>query len=99
MASSRVIAGLDIGTTKIAAAVAENDPSRGLILRGINVVPTEAISRGIVRDLNQAAEHSDQAFSGAVYSSGLATDSAFVGITGRDVAGINCHGEVISEHP
>ncbi|MDQ3024097.1 MAG: cell division protein FtsA, partial [bacterium] len=73
MASSRVICGLDIGTTKIAAAVAENDPSRGLILRGINVVPTEAISRGIVRDLNQAAEHIDQAFSGAIYSSGLST--------------------------
>jgi cell division protein FtsA len=99
MASSRVICGLDIGTTKIAAAVAENDPSRGLILRGINVVPTEAISRGIVRDLNQAAEHIDQAFSGAVYSSGLSTDSAFVGITGRDLTGINCHGEYISEHP
>jgi cell division protein FtsA len=99
MASGRVICGLDIGTTKIAAAVAENDPSRGLILRGINVVATEAISRGIVRDLNQAAEHIDQAFSGAIYSSGLSTDQAFVGITGRDLVGINCRGELTVENP
>jgi cell division protein FtsA len=99
MASSRVICALDIGTTKIAAAVAENDPSRGLILRGINIVPTEAISRGIVRDLNQAAEHIDTAFSGAIYSSGLSTDQAFVGITGRDLVGINCRGELTLDNP
>jgi cell division protein FtsA len=82
MADSKTILGIDIGSTKITAAVGELEPARGLIWRGLNVRPTEAIDRGIIRDLNQATADLDAAYSGAMYTSGLAVDRVYVGITG-----------------
>jgi cell division protein FtsA len=90
MAQSRIILGVDIGSTKIATVVGEMHPSRGLMLRGLRAVATESITRGTVRDLNQAAQDIDDSYSGAMYSSGLSTDRAFIGITGRELSSITC---------
>jgi cell division protein FtsA len=99
MAQRRTIVGIDIGSTKIATVVGEHDPARGLVLRGINVVPSEALNRGVVRDLNQAAEDIDTSYSGAMYSSGLNTDQVFVGMTGRDLESVNCYARLAVESP
>jgi cell division protein FtsA len=99
MAASRIILGIDIGSTKIATVAGEIHPSRGLILRGLRSLPTEAISRGTVRDLNQAAHDIDLSYSGAVYSSGLATEQVYVGITGRELTSINSSATLDIEHP
>ena len=79
MAGGKTILGIDIGSTKITAVVGEHDPARGLIWRAINVKPTEAVDRGVIRDLNQATQDIDSAYSGAMYSSGLTADSVYVG--------------------
>jgi cell division protein FtsA len=94
MANSRIVLGMDIGSTKIATVVGELHNSRGLVLRGLNSVPTSAISRGVVRDLNEAARDIDESYSGAMYSSGLTTDEVFVGITGRDLYSHNSHASI-----
>jgi cell division protein FtsA len=99
MANSRVILGIDIGSTKIATVVGEMHPTRGLVLRSLRVVPTEAITRGTVRDLNQAAKDIDDCYSGVMYSSGLVTDQAYVGITGRDLTSVNRRATLEIEHP
>lgn len=89
MAASRVVLGMDIGSTKIATVVGEVHNSRGLVLRGLNQVQTSAIAKGVVRDLNQAAYDINESFSGAMYSSGLVTDQVYVGITGREMVSQN----------
>jgi cell division protein FtsA len=94
MAPNRIILGIDIGSTKIASAVGEVLSSRGLVLRALNTVPTQAISRGNVSDLNQACADIDTSYSGAMYSSGLNVRRAFVGITGRDFSSLNTHATV-----
>jgi len=99
MANSRIILGIDIGSTKIATVVGETHTTRGLVLRGLRVVPTEAITRGTVRDLNQAAKDIDDCYSGVMYSSGLATDQAYVGITGKDLTSINRSSAIEITHP
>src|SRR5512141_2778874 len=99
MANSRIVLGMDIGSTKIATVVGELHNSRGLVLRGLNTVPTGAISRGVVRDLNEAARDIDESFSGAMYSSGLTTDEVFVGITGRELFSQNTHASLEIERP
>lgn len=99
MANSRVILGIDIGSTKIATVVGEQHPSRGLILRGLSVQPTQAVTRGTIRDLNQATRDIDDSFSGAMYSSGLTTDTVFVGITGRDLFSQNRRAGIDITHP
>ena len=85
MSNSRIILGMDIGSTKITTVVGEVHPSRGLILRGLSSVPTDSVIRGAIRDLNQATFDIDKSFSGAMYSSGLATSEVFVGITGKEL--------------
>ncbi len=99
VARGRIIVGVDIGTTKISTVVGEIDPSRGLVLRGIKVEKSSAISRGMVTDINQAAQDIDTSYSGAVYSSGLNSDEVFVGITGRDLLGENCRAELEIKDP
>jgi len=99
MANSRILLGIDIGSTKIATVVGELHPSRGLILRGLSVVQTQSVSRGTIRDLNQAARDIDDSFSGAMYSSGLSSDSVFVGITGRDLSSQNSRATLDINHP
>ena len=90
MANSRPLLGIDIGSTKIATVVGELDSSRGLILKSLNVTPTEAVTRGTIRDLNQAAHDIDQSYSGAMYSSGVSESNAFIGLTGRELHGHLC---------
>jgi cell division protein FtsA len=94
MAGNRIVLGIDIGSTKIASAVGEVVNSRGLVLRALNYTPTQAISRGNIRDLNQACLDIDQSYSSAMYSSGLNVRRAFVGITGRDFSSLNTHASV-----
>jgi cell division protein FtsA len=99
MSNSRVILGIDIGSTKVATVVGELHPSRGLILKGFCAVPTDAIARGVVRDLNQAARDLDESYSGAMYSSGLTASDVFVGVTGRDLFSQNRHATIEIEQP
>lgn len=99
MAGSRIILGIDIGSTKIATVVGEMHPSRGLVLRGLRSVPTQAITRGTVRDLNQVAKDIDDSYSGAMYASGLAVDQAYVGITGRELTSVNRTASLDINHP
>jgi len=89
MANQRILLGVDIGSTKIATVVGEMHPTRGVLLRGLSVVPTQAITRGAIRDLNQAASDINDSYSGAMYSSGLTTDQVYVGITGRELYSMN----------
>ena len=85
MAQSRILLGIDIGSTRIATVVGEIRNSRGLALRSLSTVQTNAITRGVVRDLNQAAQDIDDSFSRAMYSSGLSVNNVFVGLTGREL--------------
>jgi cell division protein FtsA len=94
MANSRPLLGIDIGSTKIATVVGELDSSRGLILKSLNVTPTEAITRGTIRDLNQAARDIDESYSGAMYSSGVSESNAFIGLTGRELRGQLCRSSI-----
>jgi cell division protein FtsA len=89
MHGNRKILGLDIGSTKITAVAGEIDSSRGAILRSLHVRPTDAIDRGVIRDLNAAAADIDTAFSGAVYSSGISGESVYVGITGNQLRSVS----------
>jgi cell division protein FtsA len=89
MADKKTILGIDIGSTKITAVVGELDVSRGAILRSLNVRPTEAVDRGVIRDLNTATADIDSAYSGAMYASGLSVDRVYVGITGPKLRSVS----------
>ena len=54
MAETRIYAGLDIGTTKITAIVAEADESgEGIRIIGVGSAPSDGLKRGVVVNLEK----------------------------------------------
>jgi cell division protein FtsA len=82
MPRGNVVTGIDIGSSKIAAVIAEASEGRGVLVRGVGASPSTGVSKGVIRDINATATEVDKAFSSAVYSSGISPEDVFVNISG-----------------
>lgn len=89
MIGSRVLLGLDVGSTKTCAVLAEAAVARNgtgapepLRILGIGVVPTEGMDRGIVTNLEATTESVLEAAREAELMGGREVESAYVGIGG-----------------
>ncbi len=95
MAQTRILTGLDIGTTKIAAIIAEigetDEPPR---LIGLGMVPSEGLRRGVVVDLEKTVRAIAKAVSDAELMAGIKVDSVIAGLSGDHVRSINSHGVI-----
>jgi cell division protein FtsA len=95
MGQTRILTGLDIGTTKIAAIIAEigeaDEPPR---LIGLGMVPSEGLRRGVVVDLEKTVRAIAKAVSDAELMAGLKVDSVIAGLSGDHVRSINSHGVI-----
>ena len=89
-----IIAGLDVGTSKVCALVAEAADSGELALLGYGVAPSSGLRKGVVVNIEATVESIRNALGEAERSSGLKLNSAVVGIAGAHVRGFNSHGIV-----
>lgn len=85
MAASRMIAAVDIGTSKTATAIADVSESRGIYIHSIASVPTEGMSKGQVRDLNAVGMSIYKSFSQAAHTVGDVPDEVFLSISGGSI--------------
>ncbi len=92
--NAQVIAGLDIGTTKICMIIAEKRDNGSLDIIGIGNSPSRGLRKGAVVDLDATVESIQRAAEDAELMSGLSVDGAFVGIGGGHVRGFNSRGVV-----
>lgn len=81
-----VIVGLDIGTTKIAAIVAQRDQHGKLRILGTGKVPSYGVTRGEVTNIKNTTEAIIQAVAEAQRQSGYEIKSVFVGIAGQHIS-------------
>jgi len=93
MNNEDIIVGIDIGTTKIAVVVAEKKDNAINIL-GYGNSKSEGLNRGVVIDIDKTAKSIDEAIQKAEERSNVEIDSAYVGITGENIKGINCSGAI-----
>ncbi|MCD6507238.1 cell division protein FtsA [Candidatus Poribacteria bacterium] len=96
MARENVIAGLDIGTSKIAAVIADvgsGDESEIEVI-GVGTAPSEGLRKGVVIDIEKTAASIRQAVEDAELMSGVEIGSAYVGIAGGHIMGTNVSGVV-----
>jgi len=91
--SSDIIVGLDIGTTKIAAIVAEITES-GLDVIGIGTHPSRGLKKGVIVNIDSTVAAIKQAVSEAEGMSGCEISQVFVGIAGGHIKGLNSTGTV-----
>lgn len=94
MRRDQVIVALDIGTTKICTLVAELDQDRQINVVGVGMAPSRGMKKGVVVNIDEAAQAIAQSVRKCERLSNYVIESAFVGVTGSHIAGINRRGVV-----
>ena len=96
MPKKNIIAGLDIGASKISVVVGNTLPgsSQKIGVIGVGHAPAEGLRAGVVVDINQTAEAIRKAISNAELMAGVKIDSVCVGISGTHIMGQTSHGVV-----
>jgi cell division protein FtsA len=89
-----VIAGLDVGTTKICCVIAEPMPAGGLDIVGVGVSPSRGLRKGVVVNIDSTVESIKQAVAEAEQVAGVEIASVVAGIAGGHIRGINSRGVV-----
>ena len=88
------LVGLDVGTSKMAAIVAEALEEGGLDIIGIGVAEAEGVRRGVVVDLGAAVESIKKAVEEAELTAGVEIDSVHLGLSGAHLKAFNSRGVV-----
>jgi cell division protein FtsA len=91
--SSDIIVGLDIGTTKIAAVVAEMG-EKGLDVIGIGTHPSRGLKKGVIVNIDSTVAAIKQAVTEAEGMSGCEISQVYVGVAGGHIKGVNSTGTV-----
>ena len=88
-----LIVGLDIGTTKICAVVAERSGS-GVDVVGIGTHPSRGLRKGVVVDIDATVASIKQAVEEAELMADCEITSVYAGIAGGHIRAFNSHGVV-----
>ncbi len=95
MSQTRTYVGLDIGTTKISAIIAEMDPeSRDIKIVGVGLSPSEGLRRGVVVNLEKTVASIARAVEEAERMAGVQVKGVFAGIAGDHIRSINSRGVI-----
>ena len=89
-----VVVGLDIGTAKIMAVVAEVLPNGELKLAGLGVAPSNGLKRGVVVNIDATVQSIQQALKEAELMADCKIQRVYTGITGSHIRGLNSSGMV-----
>ncbi|MGE5693178.1 MAG: cell division protein FtsA [Candidatus Zixiibacteriota bacterium] len=92
------VCALDIGSTKVCAAVMEMPEDRRPRLVGLGVAPTRGVKRGVVVDLFGAVESIRQALRDAEMILGEPISGVVVGIAGEHLKSLHSRGGVSVAH-
>ncbi|MEE9203054.1 MAG: cell division protein FtsA, partial [Dehalococcoidia bacterium] len=84
-----IFSAIDVGTTKVAAIVANVSETESFQVLGVGVVPSLGLRKGIVTNINEARESVREAVFKAEQASGIRMESAYVGITGSHISSMN----------
>lgn len=93
-----VIAGLDIGTTKVCCIIGEIGAEGQVDVIGIGMSPSKGMRKGVVVNIESTVEAIGKAVEEAELMAGAKISSVFVGITGNHIRGFNSHGIIAIKH-
>ncbi|CAK7004161.1 Cell division protein FtsA [Saezia sanguinis] len=89
-----LVVGLDIGTSKVMAVVAEILPSGEPKLAGLGIARSEGIKRGVVVNIDATVQSIQLALKEAELMADCKISRVYTGITGSHVRGVNSSGMV-----
>ncbi|MBN1299747.1 MAG: cell division protein FtsA [Melioribacteraceae bacterium] len=82
-----LIAGLDLGTTKVCAVIAEQS-EKGIDILGFGVAPSEGLNRGLVANIAKTAEAIHEAVGIASNRAGIEVKELNVGVAGEHITSL-----------
>lgn len=94
-----LIAGLDIGTTKICCVLAEIGDDGETIVSGVGVSPSTGVKSGVVVDIESTVHAIEDAVGKASRQAGRDVLSVYVGVTGEHITSLNAKGVTAITHP
>jgi len=94
MGKENIEVGIDVGTTKIAVAVARVDDDGKPIIIGVGSSPCEGLRRGVVINLEKTVEAITNAVNDAELMAGVEIGEAYVGIAGDHIKSLNSRGVI-----
>src|SRR5258705_1416512 len=89
----RLRGAIDMGTTKVAALVAE-ETATGLRVIGVGLAASDGLRQGVVTDIERAAECVVKAVRDATRMAGVAPKTYNVGSAGEHIRSMNSRGVV-----
>ena len=89
-----LIVGLDIGTSKIVAIVAEIKPEGGFEIIGLGSHPSRGLKKGVVANIETTVNAIQRALEEVELMADCKISEVFTGIAGSHIRGFNSHGMV-----
>lgn len=90
----RIVVGLDIGTTKICAIVAEVTEQGAVDIIGVGSSPSRGLRKGVVVNIESTVESIKKAVEEAELMAAVQINSVYTGIAGSHISGENSRGVV-----
>ncbi len=90
----KLLVGLDIGTSKVAAVVGELSPENVLEVIGIGSNPSRGLKRGVVVNIESTVQSIQRAIEEAELMAGCEINTVYAGIAGSHIRSLNSHGIV-----
>ena len=90
----KTIAAIDVGTTKVYTAIAEVGEDSSIKIIGAGLTPSRGLHKGMVVNIQEAAESIRESVKKAEQFSGFKIESAYIGVTGRHVTSLNNKGAI-----
>ena len=89
----KVMVGLDVGTTKVCAIVAE-ETDEGLEIIGLGSHPSKGLRKGVVVNIESTVQSIRKAIEEAELMAGCEISSVYSGISGGHIKAFNSHGVI-----
>ena len=90
----KIIAGLDIGTSKVVTLVAEVNPNNSMEIIGFGIQPSRGLKKGVVVNIEATVNSIQKSVEEAELMAGCEINSVYAGIAGSHIRSINSHGVV-----
>lgn len=98
MSRQRILAGLDVGTSKICALIVSVTDEGSFEMKGLGLVPSHGLKKGLVIDIDETVHSIQKAVEKAQQMAGFKVEEVVIGIAGSHITSINSHGVVAVSH-
>ncbi len=94
-----IVMGLDIGTTKICTLIGEIQSNGTIDVIGVGTHPSRGLKKGVVVNIDSTVDSICAAVNEAQIMAGVGVQSAYVGIAGGHITGLNSTGIIAVKSP